>query len=363
MITRGHKNGGRFAWKGSPLRVAWALSVAVPSILLVGCRTSGEETGKGQTLKDERAFITVDFQPGQTLRYKFISSRDIAVDWEPGHSQVQEQSERLEVIVAYTPVEVDPYGISVIEATVESVRATRTCGPGGRSFGTDAVETAQGRTFMLKVDPRGKIVDASQLETLVREMGEKAFRANATRGRIKDPDMIGDFVAGQWFLWDAVSSIKQPAAGVATGQTWASQLSVPTPMVMRKARDVTYRLEEMRQSDDGPVAVIGSTYTLAASAPADWPVPYAGRFQMSGTFGFLGPYEVLGLEGGGAEFFNLEAGRTERREQEYTMRMRASLPPMGVRANPHIAIEQTLTMELMEPEIRNPNIEIRDKSE
>ncbi len=345
MIARGHKNTGWFAWKGSALRVASALLAVVLSIPLVGCRTSDEETGKARTIKDERAFLTVDFQPGQTLRYKFMSSRDITVDWEPGRSQVQEQAEHLEMVVAYTPVEVDPYGISVIRATVESVAATRTGGAGGRSFGADAVETAQGRTFMLKVDPRGKTVDASQLKTLVEELGEKAFRTNTTRGRIKDPDMIGDFVAGQWFLWDALSSIEQPAAGVATGQTWASQLSVPTPMVMRKARDVKYRLEEIRQSDDGPVAVIRSTYALAASAPPDWPVPYSGRFQMSGTFGFLGPYEALGLEGGGAELFNLEAGRTERCEQKYTMRMRASLPPMGVRANPLITIEQTLTME------------------
>ncbi len=350
MIAQGHRNVGWLAWKGSALRVAWALSAVVFSACLIGCRTSDEETGKAQTLKDERVFVTVDFQPGQTLHYRFISHRDIAVDWEPGRSQVQEQAEHLEMVVAYTPAELDPYGVSAIQATVESVKTMRTGGARSQSFGADAVETAQGRTFMLKVDPRGRIVDLSQLATLVKEMGEKAFRANTARGRIKDPDMIGDFVAGQWFLWDAVSSIERPAAGVAVGQTWASQLPVPTPMVMRKARDVMYRLEEIRQSDDGPLALIRSTYALAASAPADWPVPYSGRFQMSGTFGFLGPYEVLGLEGSGAELFNLEAGHTERCEQKYMMRMKASLPPMGVRANPHITIEQTLTMELMEPE-------------
>ena len=71
---------------------------------------------------------------------------------------------------------------------------------------------------------------------------------------------------------------------------------------------------------------------------------------MSGTFGFLGPYEVLGIEGAGEELFNLEAGRLERQQQKYTMEVKASLPPMGIRANPLITIAQTLTMELIRPE-------------
>jgi hypothetical protein len=181
-------------------------------------------------------------------------------------------------------------------------------------------------------------------------MGEKAFRADTSRGRVKEPDMIGDFVAGQWFLWDAVSNIEPPTEGVAVGQTWQSQLAVPTPMVMRKARDVTYRLDEIRPGASGPVAVIGSTYTQADAAPSSWPVPYSGRFQMSGTYGFLGSYEVLGIEGAGEELFNLDAGRIERRQQKYTMQVKASLPPMGIRANPHITIEQTLMMELVRPQ-------------
>ena len=92
-------------------------------------------------------------------------------------------------------------------------------------------------------------------------------------------------------------AVERPAEGVAVGQTWRSQLSVPTPMVMRQARNVVYKLDEVRQSDDGPLAVIKSSYTPADSAPAGWPIPYSGQFQMSGTFGFLCSYEVLGLKG------------------------------------------------------------------
>jgi len=330
------------------LRTGRIVSVVALLAWLAGCQTPGGRTA--EVARDGRVFPTVDFEQGKTLRYRFVSSRDIALDWDPGaessRNRVQEQSERLETVVAYTPVEVDPYGVSTIRAVVESVKATRSSGPGARTFGTDAAEAAQGKTFELKVDPRGKIVDSSQLEALIKEMGEKAFRAGTSRGRIKEPDMIGDFVAGQWFLWDAIAKIEQPAEGVAAGRTWPSQLSVPTPMVMRKARDVTYQLGEVRRSENGPLAVIKSTYKLAGSTSSGWPVPYSGRFQMAGTFGFLGPYEVLGLEGSGEELFNLQAGRTEQQRQKYTMRVKAGLPPMGIRANPLITIDQTLTMEL-----------------
>ncbi len=316
-------------------------------VCLTGCHASGGRSAA--VVRGGRAFPTVDFEQGKTLRYRFVSSRDITLDWDPGAAsstnRVQEQSERLEAVVAYTPVEVDPYGVSTIRAVVESAQVTRSRGPGARTFGPDAAEAAQGKTFELKVDSRGKIVDFAPLEALIREMGEKAFRADSSRGRIKEPDMIGDFVAGQWFLWDAIARIEQPAVGVAVGQTWPSQLSVPTPMVMRKARDVTYQLAEIRPSESGPLAVIKSTYKLAGSTPSGWPVPYAGRFQMAGTFGFLGPYEVLELEGGGEEMFNLQAGRTEQQRQEYTMRVKAGLPPMGIQANPVITVNQTLTME------------------
>jgi hypothetical protein len=305
----------------------------------------------GNAAKGGRVFLTVDFQPGQTLRYQFTSQRNVAVDWDPNAatnaSHVQEQSETFEMVVAYTPVEVDPYGVSTVRAAVESVKAARSGGPGARNFGTDAVESAQGKSVTLKVDPRGKIVDPSELTALIQEMGKQAFRAGTAMGRVKEPDMIGDLIASQWFLWDAQSSIERPAEGVAVGQTWRSQLSVPTPMVMRQARNVIYKLDEVRQTPDGPLAVITSTCTPADSTPAGWPIPYSGRFQMSGTFGFLGPYEVLGLAGTGTELFNLKTGRLEQRQEKYVLRVRAGLPPLGIKANPHITIDQTLTMELV----------------
>ena len=353
------------------MRIVGAVGVAALLTLLAGCGTPEQGAGKPavqvKPAQGGRVFLAVDFEPGQVLRYKFTSQKKITVDWDPNAAastnHVQEQSESLEMVVAYTPLRVDPNGVSTIRASVESVKARRTGGPASRSFGTDAVETAQDKSFTLKVDSRGKLVDSSQLRFLIQEMGKHAFRPDTSVGRIKEPDMIWDFTASQWFLWDAQASVEMPAEGVAVGQTWSSQLCVPTPMVMRKARSVVYKLDEVRQNvaqppsagtgstpegggATGPLAVIRSTYTPAGSAPADWPIPYSGRMQMSGTFGFLLSYEVLGLEGTGEELFNLKAGRIEQRRETYTLRAKAGLPPMGIKANPQITIEQTLTMEL-----------------
>ena len=333
------------------------LLIVICSVLLSGCGTSGPSEPTGGSLKrslgmaqQPRVLLTIDFVQGRTLRYKFVSERKITVDWDPnapnGPGKVLPQTERLEMIVAYTPTSVDPYGASTIQATCESVEAVRSV----RNYGPDAAAVAQGKSFVLKVDPRGRIVDYSSLRSLVQEMGKAAFTQDVSRGRTKNPDMIGDFVASQWFLWDAEASIEPPAAGVAKGQSWKSRLSVPTPMVMRKAREVTYRLDGWRDADSGRCAVITGTYRLAESAPQSWPIPYSGRFQMSGTFGLLGSYQVLSLEGAGQELFNIDAGRIEQSEQKYTMKARASVLLMGISANPLITIEQTLTMEWMKPE-------------
>jgi hypothetical protein len=384
--------------------------VAGGSAAGAGERRTADETSHatgGRAPTAGRVFLTVDFQQGQTLRYKFTSQRNMIVDWDPNApastNHAQEQSESFEMVVAYTPVEVDPYGVSTIHAVVESVKTQRQGGPGARDFGADAVQVAQGQDFTLKVDPRGKVVDATSLTTLIQEMGKRAFRPDMSRGRVKEPDMIWDFIASQWFLWDAEASVERPAEGVVVGQTWPSQLCVPTPMVVRWARNVVYKLAEVRESPwrgrpalasrghpglaasdcdaaitskvqgqdalatwegaTGPVAVVQSTYTPAVSAPAGWPIPYSGRFQVSRTFGLLVSYEILGLQGTGQELFNLRTGRVEQRREKYTLRVKAGLPPLGIKAHPRITIEQTLTMELVKPEIRSSNTEIRDKSE
>jgi hypothetical protein len=68
---------------------------------------------------------------------------------------------------------------------------------------------------------------------------------------------------------------------------------------------------------------------------------------MSGRFGFLRGYKFLDLQGHGEELFNIDAGRTERYNQQYQVQVEASFP-MGISTMPRITIKQNLTMELLE---------------
>jgi len=305
----------------------------------------------GCEMRVKEKLITVDFQKGQTLRYRFVSHKDIEVNWGPtksgskqGKNKVDKSSESMDMVVAYTPIQVNPYGLTTIKATCESVKVRQS-----RQKGTskDAVTSLPGKSFTFTVEPTGKIEDYSQLEKLIKEIGKKAFRPKSKRGRVKEPDMIGDFTATQWFLWDSVSSIEKATEGVRIGQSWKSQLSIPTPMVTRKARDVTYTLDEIRQTEKGQLAVIRSSYSLAESAHRNWPLPYSGSFQMSGRFGFLRGYKFLDLQGEGEELFNIDAGQTEQYNQQYEVQLEASFP-MGINMKPRITIKQNLTMKLLE---------------
>lgn len=307
--------------------------------VLTGCESIGVK----------KELLTIDWQDNESLKYKFTSSRETIIDWDPtGRLTKSKQNvpdkttESMEIVMEYNPIKIDPYGLTTIEATCKSVKVTRS-----KSSQKDAVEFLAGKTFTFTVKPTGKIEDSSSLDQLLKEIGTKAFSTNARGDRIKEPDMIGDFVATQWFLWDSVASLKNPIKGVTSGQSWNSKLSVPTPMVMRQARDVTYRLDEIRQGEKGRLAVISSSYQKSQSAPRSWPIPYSGRFQMKGAFGFLGRYKLLDLEGQGEEIFNIDTGRTEQYNQQYQMHLESSIP-MGISVKPKITINQKLTMELLE---------------
>lgn len=320
--------------------------------LIVFCALAGCAAPEKGASKKDKELLTVDFEQGKTLQYRFVSRREITIDWDPekktsrpGRQASEKFTESMELVMAYTPTEVDPFGLTTIEAACKSAKVSRSkrAGSPGRK---DAVEHLIGKSFTLTVGPTGKIEDYSQLDKLIEEIGEKAFRPSTDRGRIKEPDMIGDFITTQWFLWDSVSSIDTASEGIAAGQTWKSQLSIPSPIVMRKARDVTYTFDAIRQGEKGRLAVISSSYALAKSVPQSWPIPYSGRFQMSGTFGFLSGYRLLGLEGKGQETFNIDTGQTEQYSQQYEMKLQASIP-MGISAKPLITIKQDITAKLL----------------
>jgi len=334
-------------------RTVLMIFTAAVLAVLAGCEPrSGAEkllSKEKKLLAAGKELLTVDFQQGRTLRYKFVSSRDIELDWnpnkkpsKPSKSSTDKSSESMDLVVSYSPIEVNPIGLTTIKATCESIKIKRT-----KSQPRDAAATIQGKSFTFTVGPTGKIEDYSQLIELMKEAGKNAFSSNTDRGRIKDLDMIGDFAASQWFLWDSISSIEKAAEGVSVGQTWKSRLPVPGPMVMRKARDVTYKLAEIRQSEKGKLAVIRSSYSPAETLSDNWPpMPYSGRFQMRGTFGFLRGYKVLGLQGQGEELFNIDTGQIEQYNQRYEVQLEA-IVPMGIDVKPRITMKQSFSMQLL----------------
>ena len=324
-------------------------SLITPTIIFIIISAGCEQGTAIQNFSTpQKALLTVDWQDGQPLTYKFVSERQISINWDPSGRLTDSNKkpadnlvETMEILATYTPVEINPFGLTTIQAKFNSVKVNRSKGPN-----TDAAEYLNGKTYNFTIGPSGKIADYSQLDALLKEAGKKAFITNSDGNRIKQADMISDIVATQWFLWDSISTIENPSKGVKTGQTWKSKLSIPTPMVMRKARDVIYKLEEIRPSEDGQLAVISSSYELADSVPRSWPIPYSGRFQMKGTFGFLSRYKILSLDGQGQEIFNIDTGQTQQYNQQYQMELESSIP-MGIDVNPGITIKQKLTMKLL----------------
>ncbi|MBN2136221.1 MAG: hypothetical protein JW720_00290 [Sedimentisphaerales bacterium] len=310
---------------------------------LAGC--AGSE--KGSSIKDDD-ILTVNFEQDKAIQYRFVSKREVTIEWDPeqkmsrsGRNSIERLSESTDIVMEYVPIEVDPFGLTTIKATCKSAKVSRSKRPAGAAS-KDAAEYFEGMSYTLKIGPTAKIEDYSELDAVIKQLGEKAFRANSNRGRIKEPDMISDIIATQWFLWDSVSSIDINSDAPVPGQSWKSQLSVSGPMVMRKARDVVYTLKEIRPSKNGRTAVINSVYAPAQSVPDSWPIPYSGSFQMSGTFGFLSGYKMLGLEGEGQELFNMDTGQLEQYNQKYQMKLSAMIP-LGISAKPQISINQTIT--------------------
>jgi len=322
------------------------------AVVVVGV-VGGCTTTQKSALTSRKIRLTVDFQKRQTLRYRFVSSRDITMDWgapkQGGENKIDKFFESLELVVAYTPVEVDPYGLATIKADCEYAKVNRT---GGRqAIRGDAAESLAGKSWTFTVGPTGMMEDRSKLLDVIRQAGKLAFRADTSQGLIKEPDMLYDFIAFQWFLWDSISSVPDPIKGVAVGGKWKSKLFVPAPMILFAARDVNYQFDKVRPDPNNRIAVIDSSYSLLYPSPSDWPVPYTEVFQMSGMFGFLRDYKLLDLQGQGQELFNIDAGRTEQYTQKYTLRTRASLPFGLGGINPLITIDQTLKMELLTPPV------------
>jgi hypothetical protein len=276
--------------------------------------------------------MTLNFDPAG--KYSKIGDKDSEKD--------EVYVEKLEMDITYKALKVDPSGYSTIEATCDSAKVTGHGRP-------DAAASLTGRSFTFKVTPTGKIADDSNFVSLVKAIGAKAFTGSGQKGKIKDPDMIMDFVATQWRIWDSAASIQKPLKGVKKDSKWNSQLLAPMPFVSKVGRDVVYKLAGVVESNNVSYADITSTYSLSKTPPADAPMPYGGSFQMRGTFGFLQGYKVLSISGTGRQLFDIKKGLIKSDTQHYKTEVSASIFGLGSNTvEPNIKIDQTTTMTLVE---------------
>jgi hypothetical protein len=318
---------------------AWLLGCVL--LVTVGCVEPPQ--------KAQRVFLNVDFQQGRTLRYEFTSQRKIITDWAPDKQDAKSKkasTESVDMVVAYEPIEVNPYGLTKVKATFESVKAVKTGTPHSQ---TDAVETLVGKSYTFTVGPDGKIHARDELVKLLIAASKAAFRKDSRSSGTKDPDLLDDVMSSQWYIWDSISSIEKPTKGVKVGQTWKSNLLIPTSMVLRISRDVTYQLADVQETEHGPVAVISSTYAMSDVKPKS-PLPYEGSFRLSGSFGFFRAMfqglSITSLEGTGRELFDINAGRVDSDEQNYKFTLKPNASPLPG-ANPVIYVEQKITMRLI----------------
>lgn len=298
-----------------------------------------------------RVQLNCCFDPCSAQTYQFTSSREIEIQWgttsaagDPNQSSTITES--LVYTMIYQPESMNAEGLTRLHATCSQARVQRSNSVGiRRARRPDAAEGLEGQTFDIVVDRRGKLVDASGLEALLKQLGQNAFRKGPRGGRVKDPEMIYDIVATQWALWDVAGSARD--GWIVPGATWSSQQLIPTPMVRRLARDVTYTLTPSRQAEQGPVAEVGSTSVLSSGPPPlKWPVVYSGTFKVAGTFGFLGGYKVQGLHGEGVDRLDLESGQLVSSMHKFQWEAKANpLPFTTIEAHPKLIITQTLKIE------------------
>lgn len=216
------------------------------------------------------------------------------------------------------------------------------------------MEKLAGETFTFQLSPTGEIAEYTDLDRIIRQIGEHAFDTSKKAShRIKNPDMISDFITLQWYLWDSVSTIEEPLAGLDPNDTWTAKQFIPwsAPIPNPPARINTYVLDSFIEEENQPrKALIKSRYELSDGTAENFPRPYDGKFQMRGIMGFLTNYKFQSLEGEGTQIFNMENGLIESDQQRYTLNVNASfMLPLGD-SLPLLTLDQTISIQ----QIPNP---------
>ena len=302
------------------------LSILAVCLCTIGCQQQQQQN-----------WLLLNFEEDVPVTYQLTSTRQVTIDLTGGSSgkksKPQATSETLDLVITYTPTDVDPFGLTTIFAECKSAKVTRSS-ISGRRNAADAMEQLAGKKFTLQLSPTGEIADDTDLRRMTSELGEKAFAQSGDGAqRIKNPDMISDFIVMQWHLWDSTSTVEEPLDGMEPGKTWQVKQWIPWPIPVNSlpSRLTTYTLDSFKNEENQPKkAVVKSDYTISETKKQDFPFPYEGRFQMRGLMGFLRNYKFLSLNGGGTQIFNMDEGLVESDQQNYTMKVNATfMLPLG----------------------------------
>ena len=318
------------------------LIIAACMLCFAGCRDSVKSSPDN--------WLLVSFEKDVPITYRMVSERETEIDLTSGDpkkkSRPQTTTEKLELVIVYTPVVVDPFGLSTLKVECDSVKVTRS-GFSGKKSASDAMESLTGKSFTLNLTPTGKMADISDLERIAAELGEDSFSKGRQNTRIKNPDMISDFLAMQQYLWGAGSAISNQM-DLKEGDTWQTQQTIPWPVPIYPppGRMTTYTLESIGTEDLSRRATIKSTYAMSETPIEEYIRPYEeGNFQMRGLFGFLRNFQFKHIEGTGTQVFNIDDGLVESDRQQYLLDVTASfMLPLGD-SLPVLKVDQKILIE------------------
>lgn len=322
------------------------LIIAGCMLCLAGCQESARSPGDN--------WLLVSFEKDVSISYRMVSERETEIDLTTGDpkkkSRPQLTTEKLELVMVYTPVEVDPFGLTVLDAKCVSAKVTRSAFSGKRSV-ADAMEGLTGQRFILKLTPTGKIADDSDLRRIAAKLGKASFSKGKNDSRIKNPDMITDFLAMQRHLWDTSATVPNPQ-DLDIGDHWQADQLIPWPVPVYPppGRTTTYTLDSISTVENQPrMATINSTYAISQTPTEAYIRPYEkGKFQMRGMFGFLRGFQFKHIEGAGTQVFNLDDGLVESDRQQYQLDVTARfMLPLGD-SLPVLKVNQTVSIERIE---------------
>ena len=317
--------------------------LAAPVCLITGCG-GPISSGSGN-------YLVVEFNENQPLRYQFQAKREVVIELtgdKPGSSKAS--NETLDMIMTIRPVEVNPFGLTTLEYTCESAKVTRQSFTGRAGGSPDAMTALKGKTYTVQISPTGNIETNEDFVAMLRQIGAKSY-VETQKQRVKNPDMIFDWMFFQLYLWDAVTSVDKPLDGLTVGDTWQSRQLIPWPIPIPNmpTRQVDYTLDDITETPEGRIAKIGSTYSVSDEPVTDFPHPYDGTFQIKGSlFSVLRNYQFQSLEGTGAQQFNLDTGTLLEDQEDYTLVARANfILPLG-NSIPILTVKQSFSVKLLD---------------